>query len=89
MMNTFKPLSVLIFSGQFAVVRRCIEKATCAEYAAKYIRKRRVASSRRSLPLESIAREVHVLQKLDKHENIISLHQVFDNGQHVILVLEL
>nr|XP_045596116.1 death-associated protein kinase 1-like isoform X2 [Procambarus clarkii] len=78
-----------IGSGQFAVVRRCVEKATRAEYAAKYIRKRRVASSRRGLPLECIAREVRVLQKLDNHQNIISLHQVFDNGQHVILVLEL
>ncbi|KAK4307744.1 hypothetical protein Pmani_020514 [Petrolisthes manimaculis] len=78
-----------IGSGQFAVVRRCVEKATRSEYAAKYIRKRRVASSRRGLPLEVIAREVHVLQKLHKHQNIISLHQVFDNGQHVILVLEL
>ncbi|XP_045116659.1 death-associated protein kinase 1-like isoform X4 [Portunus trituberculatus] len=78
-----------IGSGQFAVVRRCVEKATCNEYAAKYIRKRRVASSRRGLPLEAIAREVRVLQRLDKHQNIISLHQVFDNGQHVILVLEL
>ncbi|XP_071518371.1 death-associated protein kinase 1-like [Panulirus ornatus] len=78
-----------IGSGQFAVVRRCVENATRAEYAAKYIRKRRVATSRRGLPLESIAREVRVLQRLDKHENIISLHQVFDNGQHVILVLEL
>lgn len=78
-----------IGSGQFAVVRRCVEKATCNEYAAKYIRKRRVASSRRGLPLEAIAREVRVLQRLDKHQNIISLHQVFDNGQHMILVLEL
>ncbi|KAG0714231.1 Death-associated protein kinase 2 [Chionoecetes opilio] len=75
--------------GQFAVVRRCVEKATRSEYAAKYIRKRRVASSRRGLPLEAIAREVRVLQRLDKHQNIISLHQVFDIGQHVILVLEL
>ncbi|KAK7082619.1 hypothetical protein SK128_004413 [Halocaridina rubra] len=78
-----------IGSGQFAVVRRCIEKSSRAEYAAKYIRKRRVATSRRGVPLEAIAREVHVLQTLDKHQNIISLHQVFDNGQHVILVLEL
>ncbi|XP_042240946.1 death-associated protein kinase 1-like isoform X4 [Homarus americanus] len=78
-----------IGSGQFAVVRRCVEKATRAEYAAKYIRKRRVASSRRGLPLESIAREVRVLQMIDDHQNIISLHQVFDNGQQVILVLEL
>ncbi|XP_063604789.1 death-associated protein kinase 1-like isoform X2 [Penaeus indicus] len=78
-----------IGSGQFAVVRRCIEKETRTEYAAKYIRKRRVANSRRGLPLESIAREVRVLQKLHNHQNIISLYRVFDNGQHVILVLEL
>ncbi|XP_076061664.1 death-associated protein kinase 1-like isoform X2 [Oratosquilla oratoria] len=77
-----------IGSGQFAVVKRCIEKSTRTEYAAKHIRKRRVASSRRGLPVEQIAQEIEVLREL-KHSNIISLHEVYDNGQYVILVLEL
>ncbi|MCL4121916.1 UNVERIFIED_CONTAM: hypothetical protein GTU68_040352, partial [Idotea baltica] len=76
-------------SGHFAVVRRCIEKATRTEFAAKYIKKRRIASSKRGLPVDVILREVEVLQTLGSHPNIISLHQVFDNGQYFILVLEL
>ncbi|KAB7503642.1 Death-associated protein kinase 2, partial [Armadillidium nasatum] len=78
-----------IGSGHFAIVRRCIEKSTRTEYAAKFIKKRRTTSSRRGLPVPVILREVEVLQNLGSHSNIISLHQVFDNGQNFILVLEL
>ncbi|RXG60505.1 Death-associated protein kinase 2 [Armadillidium vulgare] len=66
-----------------------IEKSTRTEYAAKFIKKRRTTSSRRGLPVPVILREVEVLQNLGSHSNIISLHQVFDNGQNFILVLEL
>lgn len=34
---------VLCFRGQFAVVRKCVEQKSGAEYAAKIMRKRRVA----------------------------------------------
>ncbi|XP_071450473.1 death-associated protein kinase 1-like isoform X2 [Hetaerina americana] len=77
-----------IGNGQFAVVKRCVEKNTGQEYAAKFIKKRRVASSRRGVPLVDIQREVSILSEMD-HPNIISLHDVYDNRQHVILILEL
>lgn len=79
----------IISSGHFAIVRRCIEKTSRTEFAAKYIKKRRISSSRRGLPIEIILREVEVLKALGSHPNIISLHQVFDNGQNFILVLDL
>ncbi|XP_069694753.1 death-associated protein kinase 1-like isoform X2 [Periplaneta americana] len=74
-----------IGKGQFAVVRRCVEKASGVQYAAKFMRKRRVC---RGVPAEDINREVSLLRQL-QHPNIVSLHQVFDSRQEVVLVLEL
>ena len=37
---------------------------------------------------EDIQKEIHVLAEME-HTNIIYLHQVYENGQNVILVLEL
>lgn len=77
-----------VYSGHFAVVRQCVEKATGQAYAAKFIRKRRQKFSRRGAALEDIDNEIALLSSL-KHDNIISLHQVFQDDHHVILVLEL
>ncbi|PSN41146.1 Death-associated protein kinase 1 [Blattella germanica] len=74
-----------IGKGQFAVVRRCVEKSSGLQYAAKFMRKRRV---HRGVPAEDIHREVNLLQQLN-HPNIVKLHQVFDSRQEVVLVLEL
>lgn len=71
--------------GHFAVVRRCISKKDGLEYAAKVIRKKRV---HRGVPIEDIQREVETLSRLD-HSNIIKLHEVYDSGQTVVLLLEL
>merc|ERR1719412_1723505 len=75
-------------SGQFAVVFRVIEKSTRNEYAAKYIKKKRLQTSRRGVAREDIQKEIHILAEME-HANIIYLHQVYENGQNVILVLEL
>ncbi len=76
-------------SGQFAVVKRCKEKTTNIEYAAKFVIKRRPnSSSRKGLFREKILQEIDILSEL-KHENIISLHEVFETNQEIILVLEL
>lgn len=77
-----------IGTGQHAVVRRCRCKISATEYAAKFIRKRRVSSSRRGVPLSDIQQEVRLLSEMS-HENVISCHQVFESDLHVILVLEL
>ncbi|KAG9343641.1 hypothetical protein JZ751_013811, partial [Albula glossodonta] len=75
-------------SGQFAIVRRCREKSTGMEYAAKFIKKRRLTSSRRGVSREEIEREVNILREI-QHSNIITLHDVFENKTDVILILEL
>ena len=45
------------------------------EYAAKYIKKKRVESSRRGVAMEDIEKEIYILAEME-HENIIYLHQV-------------
>lgn len=80
--------SFLFFSGQFATVYRVLEKHTGHEYAAKFIKKKRLETSRRGVAREDIQKEIHILAEME-HTNIIYLHQVYENGQNVILVLEL
>jgi len=77
-----------IGSGQFAVVHRVVEKSTRTEYAAKYIKKKRVESSRRGVAMQDIEKEIHILAEME-HDNIIYLHQVYENAQYVILIIEL
>ncbi|XP_026094950.1 death-associated protein kinase 2-like [Carassius auratus] len=75
-------------SGQFAIVKRCKEKSTGVEYAAKFIKKRNSRASRRGVRREEIEREVDILLEL-QHPNIISLHDVYENRTDVVLILEL
>uniref|UniRef100_A0A4W6E7T3 Protein kinase domain-containing protein n=1 Tax=Lates calcarifer TaxID=8187 RepID=A0A4W6E7T3_LATCA len=58
------------------------------EYAAKFIKKRRLSSSRRGVSREEIEREVNILREI-QHSNIITLHDIFENKTDVILILEL
>ncbi|XP_042327327.1 death-associated protein kinase 2 isoform X1 [Sceloporus undulatus] len=75
-------------SGQFAIVKKCREKATGVEYAAKFIKKRQSRASRRGVRREEIEREVNILQQT-LHTNIIKLHDVYENKTDVVLILEL
>ncbi|XP_058231580.1 death-associated protein kinase 1 isoform X2 [Hemibagrus wyckioides] len=75
-------------SGQFAVVRKCRNKNTGQAYAAKFIKKRRSKSSRRGVSKDDIEREVSILKQI-QHPNVITLHDVFENKNEVILILEL
>ncbi|XP_059392171.1 death-associated protein kinase 2 isoform X1 [Carassius carassius] len=75
-------------SGQFAIVKRCKEKSTGVEYAAKFIKKRQSRASRRGVRREEIEREVDILQEL-QHPNIITLHDIYENHTDMVLILEL
>jgi len=71
------------------VVKRCLEKATNKEYAAKFVTKRKPNSaSRKGLFREKILNEVDILGSL-KHENIIELHDCFETSNEIILIVEL
>uniref|UniRef100_A0A674IVY8 non-specific serine/threonine protein kinase n=1 Tax=Terrapene triunguis TaxID=2587831 RepID=A0A674IVY8_9SAUR len=80
--------STLSISGQFAIVKKCREKSTGVEYAAKFIKKRQSRASRRGVRREEIEREVNILQQI-LHANIIKLHDVYENRTDVVLILEL
>lgn len=86
--NDLGPLLPSVFSGQFAVVKKCREKSTGLQYAAKFIKKRRTKSSRRGVSREDIEREVSILKEI-QHPNVITLHEVYENKTDVILILEL
>ncbi|KAI1731383.1 protein kinase domain-containing protein [Ditylenchus destructor] len=76
-------------SGQFAVVKRVLKRATGEQFAAKYIKKRRYANSRRGVARMHIEREVEVLRAIGGHPNVIELFEVFETPNEVILILEL
>ncbi|KAJ8010515.1 hypothetical protein DPEC_G00075890 [Dallia pectoralis] len=70
--------------GKFAVVRRCVEKCTGREYAAKFMRKRRKGQDCR---LE-IIHEVAVLELATASQRVVNLYQVFEMASEMVLVLE-
>lgn len=80
--------SFCVCSGQFAVVKRCKEKSSGTEFAAKFIKKRISRASRRGVKREEIEREVGILQQL-QHPNIVALHDVYENRTDVVLIMEL
>ncbi|XP_069866439.1 ribosomal protein S6 kinase alpha-2 isoform X1 [Dipodomys merriami] len=65
--------------GSYSVCKRCVHKATDAEYAVKIIDK-----SKRD-PSE----EIEILLRYGQHPNIITLKDVYDDGKYVYLVTEL
>ena len=67
---------------------RVRERSTGTAYAAKFIKKKRLQTSRRGVAREDIQKEINILAEME-HSNVIYLHQVYDTGQHVVLVLEL
>ncbi|XP_078056255.1 death-associated protein kinase 2 isoform X1 [Mustelus asterias] len=87
-MEEFYEIGEELGSGQFAIVKKCWEKSSGIEYAAKFIKKRQVRASRRGVRREEIEREVNILQQL-QHSNIITLHDVYENKTDVVLILEL
>ncbi|XP_072291362.1 death-associated protein kinase 2 [Eucyclogobius newberryi] len=84
----FYEMGEALGSGQFAIVKRCREKSSGVEYAAKFIRKCLSRVSRRGVKREQIQREVSILQEL-QHPNIISVHDVYETRTEVVLILEL
>jgi len=68
-----------IAAGSYSICRRCVHRVKGNEYAVKIIEK-----SKRD-PSE----EVEILMRYGEHPNIITLRDVFDNGDKVYVVTEL
>ncbi|XP_035512061.1 serine/threonine-protein kinase 17A-like, partial [Morone saxatilis] len=70
--------------GKFAVVRKCVEKCTGHEYAAKFMRKRRKGQDCRM----EIIHEIAVLELATASLRVVNLHQVYEMASEMVLVLE-
>ncbi|CAI5674025.1 serine/threonine-protein kinase 17A isoform X1 [Oreochromis niloticus] len=70
--------------GKFAVVRKCVEKCTGHEYAAKIMRKRRKGQDCRM----EIIHEIAVLELASACPHVVNLHQVYEMASEMVLVLE-
>ena len=66
------------------MVRKCISQATGEAVAAKVIRKRRKGKSCR----DEILKEVVMLELAMAHPRLVSLKEVFETPQELILVTE-
>ncbi|XP_068438518.1 serine/threonine-protein kinase 17A [Clinocottus analis] len=70
--------------GKFAVVRKCVEKCSGHEYAAKFMRKRRKGQDCRM----EIIHEIAVLELATASRRVVNLHQVYEMPSEMVLVLE-
>ncbi|XP_062874619.1 serine/threonine kinase 17a like [Trichomycterus rosablanca] len=70
--------------GKFAVVKKCVEKATGNEFAAKFLRKRRKGQDCRA----DILNEIAVLESAKANPYVVGLHEVYETSSEIILVLE-
>jgi len=77
-------LEEVLGTGNFAVVRRCIEKETGQEFAVKCVEKNKLSIK----DLVNSKRELEILAKL-QHPNIVKLHRVFEDKEFCFIILEL
>ncbi|KAL3053358.1 serine/threonine kinase 17a like [Trematomus bernacchii] len=70
--------------GKFAVVKKCIEKATGRQCAAKFLRKRRKGQDCRM----DILNEIAVLESAKANPYVVALYEVYETNNEIILVLE-
>ncbi|XP_030625690.1 serine/threonine-protein kinase 17A [Chanos chanos] len=70
--------------GKFAVVKKCVEKHTGREYAAKFMRKRRKGQDCRT----EIIHEIAVLELATASQRVVNLHEVYEMTSEMVLVLE-
>lgn len=71
--------------GKYATVRRCRDRTSGRQYAAKFLRKRRRSTDLRP----EILHEVAVLEACKNSPRIVKLHEVFESTHEMVLVLEL
>ncbi|XP_017886186.1 serine/threonine-protein kinase 17B-like [Ceratina calcarata] len=71
--------------GKYATVRRCRERSSGRQWAAKFLRKRRRAQELKAEALHEVA----VLDAAVNCSRLVSLHQVFETNTEMVLVLEM
>ncbi|XP_014254194.1 serine/threonine-protein kinase 17A-like [Cimex lectularius] len=71
--------------GKYAAVRRCRERTSGRQFAAKFLRKRNRSKDHRN----EILHEVAVLEACKPCNRVVNLHQVFESTNEIVLLLEL
>lgn len=66
------------------MVKKCIEKATGKQCAAKFLRKRRKGADCR----KDILNEIAVLESAKANPYVVALYEVYETNAEIILVLE-
>lgn len=85
----FEPKEIL-GRGVSSTVRRCVEKSTGNEYAAKIIDVSVDMEDSTGCTLrQSTWREITVLRMMAEHPYIIKLYDVFESSTYIVLVFEL
>jgi serine/threonine-protein kinase Chk2 len=79
---------VLLFSGAFAIVRRCADRRTGQSYAVKIIDKKKFYSIQQSQRQSSLMDEVNILRSAD-HPGIIKMYDLIETDTTLYLILEL
>lgn len=67
------------------MVKKCVEKSSGQEYAAKFMRKRRKGQDCRA----EIIHEIAVLEMAASCHRVVNLHEVYELPSEMVLVLEL
>ncbi|KAM9850877.1 serine/threonine-protein kinase 17B isoform 2-T2 [Aulostomus maculatus] len=70
--------------GKFAVVKRCVEKATGKVFAAKFLRKRRRGRDCRA----EVIHEMAVLETACNNPRVVNLHAAYETDHDIVLLLE-
>lgn len=77
-------------TGASGVVRKCIERSTEKQFAVKIIDLVGVENeSDKTCLEESTLREISILKQMERHPNIVELHDTFVGTTHILLVFEL
>ncbi|XP_043257369.1 phosphorylase kinase gamma isoform X2 [Colletes latitarsis] len=75
--------------GISSTVRRCIEKETGIEYAAKIIDISNETNDDGNTMKDATLQEVHILRRVAGHPYIIELHDVFESSTFIFLIFEI
>lgn len=68
--------------GKFGIVRKCADKESGVEYAAKFIACRTKAAR------DEVLHEINIMNELN-HKQLLRLQAAFDRGKEMVLVMEL
>lgn len=86
--SKYEPKDIL-GKGVSSTVRRCIEKETGKEYAAKIIDLSNESAPGEGTSYEAIKQEIYILRHVSGHPYIIELQDVFESSTFMFLVFEI